>query len=104
MSKKLGERISELLIKRGMQQKDLAKILNVTEAVISRYISGDREPKPEMLANIATALHTTSDYLLDIENSEFDFYGIKRMIARNSSNMTNAEKKELLDELFEEDD
>lgn len=104
MSKKLGERISEMLKKSGMHQKDLAERVGVTEAVISRYISGDREPKPEMLANIATALHTTSDYLLDIENSEFDFTGIKRIIARNSSNMTNAEKKELLDALFEEDD
>lgn len=104
MGKKLGEKISELLKKRGMQQKDLANIIGVTEVVISRYISGERAPKPEMLANIATALHTTSDYLLDIENSEFDFYGIKRLIARNSSNMTNSEKKELLDALFEEED
>lgn len=104
MGKKLGERIGEVLKKRGMQQKDLANIIGVTEVVISRYITGERTPKPEMLANIATALHTTSDYLLDIENSEFDFYGIKRLIARNSSNMTNSEKKELLDALFEEDD
>ena len=35
---------------------------------MSRYISGARDPNPKVIANIATALHTTSDYLLGIEN------------------------------------
>lgn len=78
MSKKLGKKISEVLQKRGMQQKELAEIIGVNEAVISRYITGIREPKPEMLANIATALHTTCDYLLDIEDPDFDFYRNKK--------------------------
>ncbi len=62
MGKDLGLRIAESLQKKGMTQKELSERIGVTEAVISRYISGDREPKPEMLANIATALHTTSDF------------------------------------------
>lgn len=89
MGKDLGLRIAESLQKKGMTQKELSERIGVTEAVISRYISGDREPKPEMLANIATALHTTSDFLLGIENDEFNHSRIRRMIARNASNMTN---------------
>lgn len=103
MSKKLGLRISEALQKRGMTQKELANRIGVAESVISRYISGDREPKPDILANIATALHTTSDFLLGIENEEFNHPRIRRMIARNASSMTEQEKKELINALFGEE-
>ena len=103
MSKKLGLRISEALQKRGMTQKELANRIGVTESVISRYISGDREPKPDILANIATALHTTSDFLLGIENEEFNHPRIRRMVARNASSMTEQEKKELINALFGEE-
>ncbi len=103
MGKDLGLRITETLQKRGMTQKELALCIGVTEAVVSRYISGDRDPKPEALANIATALNTTSDYLLGIEKEEFDHPRIRRMIARNASKMTEKERKELIDALFGEE-
>lgn len=103
MGKELGSRISEALQKRGMTQKDLASCIGVTEAVISRYVSGDREPKPDVLSNIATCLHTTSDFLLGIECDAFDHPRICRMIARNASSMTEQEKKELITALFGEE-
>lgn len=103
MSKELGGRISNLLKKTDLTQKKFAERVGVTEAVMSRYISGDRDPKPDTLANIATALHTTSDYLLGIERDDFDHSSIKRMIARNASNMTEQEKKELINALFGEE-
>ncbi len=103
MGKELGSRIADVLQKRGMTQKDLATRIGVTEAVMSRYVSGDREPKPEMLANIATALHTTSDFLLGIENEEFSHPRIRRMIARNAAKMTEQEKRELINALFGEE-
>ena len=103
MGKDLGLRIAESLQKKGMTQKELSERIGVTEAVISRYISGDREPKPEMLANIATALHTTSDFLLGIENDEFNHSRIRRMIARNAATMTEQEKRELINALFGEE-
>jgi transcriptional regulator with XRE-family HTH domain len=103
MSKKLGDRISELLKKRNISQKELATQIGVTEAAMSRYIAGTREPKPDVLANIATALHTTSDYLLGIENDDFNYNNVRRIIARNSSKMTEYEKKALIDALFGEE-
>ncbi len=81
-------------------QKELAERICVTEATMSRYISGEREPKSEVLANIAVELHTTSDYLLGIESDEFYFPMIRDMIARNASKLTNQEKKELISALF----
>ena len=103
MSKNLGKRIQEVLHKNKMTQKELAERICLTEAVISRYISGDREPKPEILANIATALHTTSDFLLGIENDELSNSHIIRLVARNSTSMTPEEKKKLIEALFGEE-
>lgn len=103
MSQTLGKRISDLLKIRGMQQKELAERIGLNEATMSRYISGDRDPKPEVIANIATALHTTSDYLLGIERDEFDFARVQRVIARNASSLTDQEKKELINALFGEE-
>ena len=103
MGKELGIRISQLLRTRNIQQKELAEQIGITETAISRYIAGTREPKPEVIANIATALHTTSDYLLGIENNDFNFHQVRRIIARNSSSMTEQEKKALINALFGEE-
>lgn len=96
----IGEKITELLSKFRMTQKQLAQKIGLDETILSRYIKGEREIKVDNLANIATALHTTSDYLLGIENDEFNRRGIIRILARNASKMTQAEKKELIDALF----
>lgn len=97
----IGKRINIILEQNNMTQRLLADRIGVDESIISRIIKGERNPKTEMLANIATALHTTSDYLLGIENEEFDSKKVVRLIARNSSNMTAEEKKELITALFE---
>lgn len=101
----LGGRIIELLDKRRMSQKQLADLIGVTEATISRYVSGDRMPKSQILSNMATALKTTSDYLLGNESDgdlSKDFAQIERLIARNADKMTNKQKKELMDILFQD--
>ena len=100
MGKELGQKILSAIRLKGISQKELAAMIGVTEGVISRYVSGERDPKPEMIANIATALHTTSDYLLGIEKDDFDYPRVRRMIARNASSMTESEKKELISALF----
>ena len=103
MGKLFGERLLLSLQRQGMTQKELAERLNTTEASLSRYVSGDRDPKAEMVANMATALHTTSDYLLGIEKDAFDFPKVERLIARNSSKLTAEQRKKLITALFGED-
>ena len=104
-SNRLGRRISELLRENGQSQKELAMLIGVTEAVISRYISGDREPKPETLANIATALRTSSDDLLGIEKSDdvFNANGIKRILSRHAKELSVQEKKDLINAILGEE-
>ena len=103
MSKEFGERLQSILQSRGVTQKELAARIGTTEATICRYVTGDREPKADMLANIATALHTTSDYLLGIEHDEYDFPRVKRLIARNASAMTDQARRALISALFGEE-
>ena len=103
MSKEFGERLLSLLQRQGTTQKELAKRINTTEATLSRYISGDREPKANVVANIATALHTNSDYLLGIEQDGFDYTKVERLLARNSANITVEQKRALINALFGED-
>lgn len=103
----LGGRIADLLKQSGLTQRELADKVGVTEVSMSRYISGDRTPKGPVIANIANALHTTSDYLLGAEETkDFDseYYQIHRLIARNAQYMSRKQKTELVNALFESDD
>ena len=101
----LGERISELLEAKGMTQRELADRAGVTEVSMSRYISGDRTPRAAILSNMANALGTTSEYLLGTEvvgDFNCEYSKIHRLIARNASKMTQAQKRDLVTALFEE--
>jgi len=97
IEKTLGERIVELLKKAGLTQKQLADRIGVTEAAMSRYIKGEREPMSNVVADMATALRTTADYLLgrgDFLGEEFS--RVKVFVARNSATLTTQQKQELI--------
>lgn len=64
-SQRIGQRINSALAN-NMKQKDLAKILGVTDNTISYYCSGTRTPKVDQLALIARAVNVTTDYLLGL--------------------------------------
>ena len=58
----------------------------------------------EAIANIALALHTTTDYLLGQEadeDSELVYYRTQRAIARNAKNWSSKQKADLVNALFE---
>lgn len=64
-----GDKILLLLKKKQMTQKELAEMVNTTEASISRYINNARLPKGDIVVKIAHALGTTSDFLLSDDRS-----------------------------------
>lgn len=68
IKKVIGTRINAALARCDMLQKDLAKILEVTDNTISYYCKGKRTPQIEQLPKIAEVLNTTVDYLLGITN------------------------------------
>lgn len=102
----IGERIKNLVEKKGMTQRELAEKTGCTEAAISHYIKGDRTPRASVLSKIAVALDTTSDYLMEgIPADVKEEIGYARkLIARNVSQMTKEEKMKILDILMGGDD
>lgn len=94
---KLGDRITILLKKKHIAQKDLANAIGVTESALSRYINNEREPKLEVLANLATALDTTVDYLTTGAKPETDFDEIYRLVARSSYSLTEQQKMQIIE-------
>lgn len=64
--KTIGSRINTALELRGMKQKELAKILGVTDNTVSYYVSGARTPNAEQIIAISTALGVSTDYILGV--------------------------------------
>lgn len=65
----LGKRIKSLRSEKNIKQKDLAEKVGVSNVVLSRYESGERNPDYETLVRIANNLDVTTDYLLGIESN-----------------------------------
>ena len=101
----IGERIAGLLREQGKTQRELAEQVGTTEVSMSRYIKGDRVPKGPVLANIAKALHTTTDYLLgneqDSNDPDLEYNYTQRAIARNANRWSKKQKLDLVSALFE---
>jgi len=92
----IGGRIAELLEQSKYTQKELAGMVGVTEAAMTRYLKDERTPRAEVIANLATALNTTSDYLINGVEDHEGFSEIQRLVARNASGMTDEQKMELI--------
>lgn len=93
------ERVKELIKENNLTQRDLANDIGVTESTMCKYLAGSRVPGGDTLLNLATALKTTTDYLLGLDDSnkqELDFTDLKRLLARGPKDLTPAEKNELI--------
>lgn len=97
MKKTFAMRLQELIKKSGYTQKQVAELIGVTEAAFSRYMNSERIPKAEILANIATCLQTTSQYLLTGKDPYSDFAEIKGFVARSAENITEEQRKDLIE-------
>lgn len=94
---KIGNRIKTLLKEKHILNKDFALMVGITESALSRYINNEREPKIETIANMATALDTTVDYLTTGIKSETDFDEIYRLVARSSYTLTETQKMKIIE-------
>ena len=96
----LGGRIQALLETREMTRKELCKKTGLTEAAISRYITGKREPKSITLSEIAKALDVTVDELVGTAcEQKSDLDGAVCLVARSVDKITPAQKKQLIEAL-----
>lgn len=95
MSVEFGKRLADLLKRSKMTQRDLAESTGLTEAAVSRYISGVREPRAITVAQIAKVLDVTPQELLGTTTkNELD--GAVRLIARNFTSLSDEQRAELI--------
>jgi transcriptional regulator with XRE-family HTH domain len=60
----VGERIKERRTQAGMTQSDLAAKVGISYVQIGRYEKRGAVPSSDVLAKLADALHTTTDFLM----------------------------------------
>lgn len=70
MNKRFGNVIRELRTKAGLTQAELARRLGISPSAVGMYEQGRREPDQTILAKLCDVLHTTSDKLLGIVQTE----------------------------------
>ena len=70
--KEIGAIIAELRREKGLLQKDLSDILNMSPSNISNYENGERTPSVEMLMSLAGLYHCSTDYLLGLSKDTND--------------------------------
>ena len=100
---RVGENIETMMELKGISRRELAQATNLSEASISRYINGEREPKMVSLSAIAKALSVSVDDLLGVEKNDSEDIGKAVMlIARNAKSLTKDDKKSLMNALIGE--
>ena len=63
------QRLTQLMEEKDLTQVELAEKTGITNVTISRYLSGERKPRIEIVTKLAEVLNTTVDYLLGSEKS-----------------------------------
>ena len=63
-----GSRLKQLRTQAGLTQQQLADRLGVTKSVVSYYELQERFPSPEILIKLSGIFHTSTDFLLGIDN------------------------------------
>lgn len=95
MTLPIGTRLAILLKERGMSQKQLAEATNLTPAAVSRYINNERIPRATTIAAIAKALGVSPADITGTEREKETDEAV-RLIARNASSLTEAQRTELI--------
>lgn len=91
----IGENIKKIRLEKGLSQKELGKILDVSQQMIGQYENPNSNLKPETIKKIAIALHCRIDELIDAP-----FYiGVSDLFAIGGAEQM--EKEVLKDHLIE---
>lgn len=95
MTDLFASRLSVLLDRRGLSQKDLARMVELTPAAISRYVRGERKPKAVIVAKIAKALDVQPEDLTGTY-AEQELGGAVQIIARNANRLSDEQREQLI--------
>jgi transcriptional regulator with XRE-family HTH domain len=98
MEEPLYERLKRLVKEQGLTQKELAERAHLTEASVSKYLSGYQQPHLEVLVSLAKVFDVSMDYLVGLEaaNEEETYQKIYASIKRNKGSFSSEEKMKLI--------
>lgn len=69
-NKAFSYQLNRIMDMRGISQKELAAIVGIASASISRYVTGNREPDIRTLVKLAETLHVSIDELVGFDVPE----------------------------------
>ncbi|MBE7068729.1 MAG: helix-turn-helix transcriptional regulator [Clostridiales bacterium] len=69
---RLGETIKDLRIEKGYTQPQLAKLVGVSNGIISIWENNINEPKATYIKRLATIFGVSADYLLGINENDLN--------------------------------
>lgn len=98
--KEFGNNLAALLVKRGVSQSELAKRTGLTTAAISRYITGKRQPRGFVVAQIAEAIGVTTDELLGLPSNQSSLSSAVSLVARNPQALSPEEREAIIRSLI----
>lgn len=101
--KTIGEKIQILREELNLNQRELADLVGITEATLSRYENNKREPKGLILAKLAKTLNVSTDYLLDDTLTKKIPYGNHNELSQNEIIDIEKEAEKMISSIEEMD-
>lgn len=100
-----AERVKKIMDEMKITQKELSYLSGVSESSICRYLKG-KEPRLDVINNVASALGVNADYLLGGEQkkAEEPYVVTRDIVMRHKGQLTAQQKAELISILFEKDE
>ena len=94
----ISDRIEQLRIENRMTQKQLAALLEVSQATISKYEGGKRSPDLHILCRICHVFGVSMDYLLGLseirKQADSLLDGNDRMLLSMYRSLTDTQKEQ----------
>ena len=60
----IGERVKRIRISKGLQQKDLAALMDINRLTITKIENGNHQGNFELIKKLSEALEVSADYIL----------------------------------------
>jgi transcriptional regulator with XRE-family HTH domain len=97
------EKVLKLMERDNISQKQLSELTHISEASISRYLSGKSKPRMDIAANIAKVFGVSTSYLfgeLDEDTQKDAYSETICVVARNKTKLTDEQKANIIKLLF----
>lgn len=92
----LGSRLRESIREMGITQKELSEVTGLTQAAISRYVNGNRQPGAQNIGILADALGVSADYLLGVGATQTEVEQALGTVLNHANELSLAQRETLL--------